>query len=159
MNINRYEQRNNLFVQNESDAFLGTPERITMISRDRRFDSRRNNGSSFGSSRAPRGVYRQRHYRHTEHPRCSPHLSEREGRITSFDISVNSNVTSSLFSRQEILAHSQELSSSMFQEDHLHFGTEINDGTRRIDPELSALLDEVMSNVTGLSSSTKERKI
>lgn len=158
MNINRYEQRKNLFAQNESDAF-GTLERITMISRDRRFDSRRNNGSSFGSSRAPRGVYRQRHYRHTEHPRCSPHLSEREGRITSFDSSVNSNVTSSLFSRQEILAQSQELSSSMFQEDHLRFGTEINDGTRRIDPELSALLDEVMSNVTGLSSSTKERKI
>lgn len=133
MNISKHNKRRSLFPQRQIDA-LGA-ERIAAIIRSDdilRVDSI---GSLFGRSPS-RSVNREHHRRRNRN--CIALLvPQREGRITSYSSSVNSNVTSSLFSRQEILAQTQEErnSSSASSRDN-------DDGA--IDPSLSALLDEIM---------------
>lgn len=133
MNISKHNKRRSLFPQRQIDA-LGA-ERIAAIIRSDdilRVDSV---GSLFGRSPC-RSVHREHHRRRNRD--CIAFLPQREVRIPSYDgSSVNSNVTSSLFSRQEILAQTQEERNSS-----LAYSRDNDDGA--IDPSLSALLDEIM---------------
>ena len=135
MNISKHCKRNHLFPQRQIDA-LGAERIATMIRSDDILgvDSI---GSLFG--RSPSRNANREHQRRCNRTCIAP-LSQREGRVTRPDCSsVNSNVTSSPFSRQEILAQTQEerFSSSASSRD--------NDDDA-IDPSLSALLDEIMSD-------------
>lgn len=68
-----------------------------------------------------------------------------------------------LFAQHQIDACNERITTPMIRSDVLRvdsfdsplFG---RNHTTRIDPALSALLDEIMSNVTGLSSIQKERR-
>lgn len=104
MNISNPFKRKPLFAQeHQIDAALGTERIITIIRSDEilRVDS---DGSWFGRTHT-RSVHREQHRRHNRN------CIARERRITISDdgSSVNSIlvVTSSLFSRQDILARSK----------------------------------------------------
>ena len=157
MNIKNPCQRKHLFVQHQIDAF--DAERIsTMIRSDLLQVDDSSPGSLFGRSPRSRSDIHTQQHGHRSH-NCIARTSQRgrERQIISSAVrNVNSNVTSSPLSRRVSLAQSQRFSSSsVSQEEYLRTGNEVNDDT--MDSTLSALVDEIMSNMTGLSGSEKER--
>lgn len=144
MNIHHYE-RKRLLPQHQNDAFGA--ERITSMIHSGLRVGDSSLGSLFGRSPS-RSIYREQHSRRNRN--CIAHISQRGERITSSDGSsiVNSNFTSSPFSRRESRTPSVEAERYLSSVSSLHFrapaGEESYDDDT-IDPVLSALLlDEIL---------------